>query len=1011
MPQKIVDYKSPTTGKSYSFDWNKDTDPTDEDYANLKAWVDDQESSKKVDENATFKPYTGGLPEINEPKNFFTQAYQRVASGVNNYVDQALGPMAKSYDPNAAMAQGNAALKTPIRSSINTFVPIDQTIQDIKEGNYGGASANVGMTALGVKALRDFSASKPINKVIPDVTVPDTVAPPPQIRGLLPAIGETAQKPRFIGTPTGKIGDALNLDTPEAIQAESLKAPETPVPNEMRPERTAIFPKPTLDLPYQPRTNLDVQSPSTPRSMGINLETTQPKGTIFDTVPPRMMGSPIEAGMRDTALGGRNAVTGRGIKPTIEQGGLGNWGGEPETVNIGRGLSNKAKTKLPNLTLPDEGMLPSAPVKGPISRFKPTLPDIEVPKAEPQVASKVPDVTTQTPLNEVPIKSYAPNFRKFVGSNPVFKSIMDKWINTRAQSPFVGAKAVDNFGAQLKDLKPEDLPALQQELSANPQHPIRQMLDSIYNKMKSAGIDVDYKKNYLPQMWKERLPEIQQALGDKRLSTNAPFTYESVFKDYQTGIKAGLTPKFAPMDLLKWYAERSNRLIADHTAFQEMKAQGYIEPATLGNAKNWPSLDPNLAPSAFKSASGEQIGTNWRVDPRVKKVVENYLENPEGIVAGAAKVSGRATSMTLAGGVPKFPLLQAHGLNTLRNAWREGGLKRVGQAVKAGLPKLEETNTKYWKDNRDTLIKAAGDGLEISNPDTNYKPAYENASNPITKSLNWLDKKNYDYFRKPLFEEFIPKVMLEAYKDRVSQGIDGKTAASDINTSYGHLNNDLLYKSKEFQNAAKTLFLAPNWLESRFRQLVLTNPTYLKAAGRSLASYAAMNAVNMMSSGKPMWANATGHESDIYAGKDDKGSERYVDYAGTAEDMLKLPFEVAMSIIKKQSGEKIMSTLYNKSGVYEKLLADFYKGEDRGGNTNIFTSKNQFGKPVPLGTRTLNTLGDISQVAAPSAVKGMTGLFGGQGIERSLVESAQAPIQYTYPKKVKGPSFMGPPRR
>jgi hypothetical protein len=282
--------------------------------------------------------------------------------------------------------------------------------------------------------------------------------------------------------------------------------------------------------------------------MGINPETRNPTGTIFDTVPPRMMGSPIEAGMRDTALGGRNTLQGVGIKPTIEQGGFGNWGGEPDTVDIGRGLSGKAKARLnvPNVELPNTANKVEPLNEANLARFKaeqaargisqsapkgirPTLPDIEVPQ-QPVIPNVKPPVT-QTPLNEVPIKSYAPNFRKFVGSNPVFKGIMDKWINTRAQSPFVGAKAVDQFGDQLKGLKPEDLPALQKQLADNPNHPIRQMLDAIHAKMVAAGIDVDYKKNYLPQMWKEKLPEIQAALGDKRLSTNAPFTYESVFKD------------------------------------------------------------------------------------------------------------------------------------------------------------------------------------------------------------------------------------------------------------------------------------------------------------------------------------------------------------------------------------------------------------------------------------------------------------------------------------------------
>jgi hypothetical protein len=125
--------------------------------------------------------------------------------------------------------------------------------------------------------------------------------------------------------------------------------------------------------------------------------------------------------------------------------------------------------------------------------------------------------------------------------------------------------------------------------------------------------------------------------------------------------------------------------------------------------------------------------------------------------------------------------------------------------------------------------------------------------------------------------------------------------------------------------------------------------------------------------------------------------------------MFKIPIQIANSIIKKESGQELPKILYNKSAPYIKLGADFMSGQDRLGNPNIFTSTDRFGRKVPLGTRAINTAGDISRTVMPPFVKGATDLVGGNGLERSVAQAAQLPIQYTYPKAVKGPSFMRPP--
>lgn len=259
---KTFSYKSPKTGKEYSFDWTKNTDPTPDDFKQLQSHVDSLEVAPTVET----KPDNSILGTV---KKYGGQVVDRAKGMADTYMDQVLGPLGKNYDFNKASEQGTEQLKNlrdkPIRTLANTVVPIDSTIDDIKKGNYGGAAVNVGTTALAGYGLAKG------------------------IRGLKPtAIAEAAADVK----PTLKSGDLLG----DAIDLKPKPKPSWDFENDLK----------SSPDPYNPTRSKGIQNIQAPTTFGKNrkgnfVEKKNPlagidtnrdyltdKGNIFSTVPNRI---------------------------------------------------------------------------------------------------------------------------------------------------------------------------------------------------------------------------------------------------------------------------------------------------------------------------------------------------------------------------------------------------------------------------------------------------------------------------------------------------------------------------------------------------------------------------------------------------------------------------------------------------------------------------------------------------------------------------------------------------
>jgi hypothetical protein len=605
--------------------------------------------------------------------------------------------------------------------------------------------------------------------------------------------------------------------------------------------------------------------------------------------------------------------------------------------------------------------------------------------------------------------------------DPDFHVVVQNWIKNDQALPLIGQKIRESF-AGLKDVT--DIPKFQAEMKAG-QHPeVSKFFSDYYDKLKKAKVRFEAKDNYLPQIWEDDPKEVTAKLsGNKRLSISAPFTLESTFKNYSEGIKAGLTPKFTPVQLMEWYGKRAEKLINDKGTFDTLRKLGYIKRASVNLPEGWKTLDPNALPGALRI--NKKITTpNWAMNAEGAKIIENYLKNPEGVSSSVAKASGKMTAVSMSSGVPNVPLLTAHGTNIASRAFLEGGFKRLGQAINYGL--RPDASAKFFNAHIDTAIEGAkkyGVTFGVENPNAQLSSIFEKNTG-VRGLINKGVDIQHHYFEKPLFEKFIPTMKLISFDENMknfrakgmSEAEAGAAAAKITNNFYGGINRDLLYRNKGITNATRAVLFAPDWLETSknlgveipkalgkaiLQKGTPENMAYMKAAGRVAAAYTAASVLQKAMTGKYLHENPNGQQFNLNLGESN-GKTRAVKLFGTAADFVRLPLQIMKDGIENKSLEKLPSTIAGKFSLPMQAAADVYNGEDYMGRPNIFKSKDNFGRPIPVGKRLGNTAAQGANLVLPQFGKNMVDyLHGDSGAEEAILGTLESPLVYSGKKKAK----------
>lgn len=630
---------------------------------------------------------------------------------------------------------------------------------------------------------------------------------------------------------------------------------------------------------------------------------------------------------------------------------------------------------------------PTQATKGVPTEVLPEKPPWEAPEFSKPAKPKITLQTDEQAIAEGAVKGGLPT--------DTTKRMFADWVNTRKASRVEGVIKSREF----QDLDSKGLGGILEFQSGKKgsYSKVTGYFDAKYDELKKAGVKMGYKQEYLPQLWADSPEKVQQVLGN-RLGKRASFTLQSVIKDYQEGIDLGLTPRFNKIsDLVGWYESTANKSLADINFFKTLTKENLI--MSHGKApRDWVTLDADRFPALkVMTPEGAYSGT-YKAPPELAEMVNNYLRNPQlPWLESIANYASRVKNMVLSFGIP-YTGINAHGFNILARSTLSGRNPVMGFLRGAHWMVNPRSAERFVNANLKSAPKAVKNGLTFAVEDHRALTEDPGIVGKFGQTWNNL-------FEKPLFEKMIPALKLNYYDDLVKGGMDEREAAKVANNIFGGFNWEQVGKSKDMQNLKRALILAPDWLESNLRvggnvAKSLFNwkspagSAYRRFAVNLTGAYVVANATNKMLSGHYLFENEPGHTFELDTGTyTPDGQKRYIRPFGTGADFVRIPFDVAVGLVKGDPSSAFRAARNRLSipgGVAMGLLTNTdYRGKPIYGRT-------QYGQPMEPLQSVGGVAGELSQLFMPSFGKqAIDYATGKQGPEQALTQSFELPFRYT----------------
>lgn len=587
----------------------------------------------------------------------------------------------------------------------------------------------------------------------------------------------------------------------------------------------------------------------------------------------------------------------------------------------------------------------------------------------------------------------------------------ESFVNTRRSGDITSRKVMQNF-TELDSKGIDGFKEIQAGSKTPTAQKIRQFFDAKRKQVVDAGIDVGYKEDYLPQLWANTPEQVSQVF-QKKLGQKPQFSLERIIEDYQTGIKAGLTPRVSKVsDLVGWYEQTANKTIANKQFFDYLGQNGYIAPSTQA-PQGWVTLNPEAFPKYVMGIKGQEkqyVGT-YSAPPEVAKTLNNYFSQGSDVGNAVGGYFSSVKNRILTGGIPNTAI-NAHGLNILarntlasknpiggfmQTAYYLANPKAAGKFIDQNLPQAER------------LVKS---GLTISSPELEFKKFTPDLNDSYwQKAYKGISNKLDSWFGDPLFQKVIPAVKVQyadgLAQDLIKRGVSEedafKQASLAANNMFGGINVDEIGRSKDLQNLMRSIILAPDWAETNIKigkgLLGLTNPKnffkpeylpYRRFATNFIGAYIAANAINKASSGMYMWQNEPGNEFNIDSGQyDSNGKKVYIRPFGTAADMIRLPFEMVSGLVKGNTNN-IVKTVSNRINPVAATGIRLITNED-------YMGRPLRGDTISLPKELANQGSEVLQgvVGVPNFIKsGFDYATGKTSAPEAIAQATEAPLRF-----------------
>ena len=413
-------------------------------------------------------------------------------------------------------------------------------------------------------------------------------------------------------------------------------------------------------------------------------------------------------------------------------------------------------------------------------------------------------------------------------------------------------------------------------------------------------------------------------------------------------------------------------------------------------------VDPNF--------TGKGLGKILDSTPDdLKEAIENYREKPNKTTKKWADRASLVKNFAMSAGIP-YTGVNAHGFNILARTV----IGDPKSALKAGkylwLPNEAKLDFDAMKPTAEWAIKKGltltTEGHEIGVPgSTNL------VSKPGQLKLAFL-KKSGEMFEDPLFQKILPALKLKHFNsmvdDMVANGLGrevaGRQASEFTNNLYGGMNWEQMGTSKELQNYARMLILAPDWFRSNInlgRGIVEgftkgstpAGKQYRKLAAQTIGAYIAADVINYAVNEKHMWENDPGHALDVHIGESD-GKQRYIRPFGTAADFARLPFDMVASTLQGNLGQPFQ-ILKNRLSIPASTSANLLMNQNRFGRP-IF-GKDVYGNQIPWKQQVMGAATEVSNAFTPPYVRAIKDRLTEQiGNEEAVLGGFEMPFRYSH---------------
>lgn len=501
---------------------------------------------------------------------------------------------------------------------------------------------------------------------------------------------------------------------------------------------------------------------------------------------------------------------------------------------------------------------------------------------------------------------------------------------------------------------------------------IQETFDKLHTEAINKGLDVPYRENYVPQMYKNSPEEVTAAVAkfmqDKGVSTetinryingkdlpeevskalklNPSFTKQRVLPDYETAMKYGLDPKFThPGQLASAYRQSLEDAVANKKFVTDLMSQGKVVSSRVA-PKGWEPINLSFAPKGLAA------------EPKLAKALNGLYRDEMNLTFGqtlaknAAKASKFMQELALSAGFPGTDV-NFFSMGQLIKEVTSGKVSAIPAFIRAN---FDSATIRFFEEKAPIIQKMAENGIDITDRVGNFRDAYKNMV--AKKSFGEALGHGWDTaFQKKTFASFMPQLYTNtfegAYKGALKKGLTEEAAsklAADVTRNYHGLMENVA-RSKGTEDALSSLFFAPKFREGIINTLLntgksltteLRNPAFNSnrrlAVGMAL-TYGAYQYANKQLNGNYTWENEPGHEFDLKIPLPDGKGVLYVPFMPS---FLSLPRNIGSAGIALYKGDLKTATQKGSSTLSMPIQI----------TSQILNNSDYFGNPIYKDTDT-----------------------------------------------------------